>query len=63
MWGPDLILNLALTYVLVGEQNAALDQIEYLLSIPSKLTVPLLRIDPQWDPLRNNPRFQKLLES
>jgi len=62
-WGPDQVLNLALIYAMVGEQNAALDQIEYLLSIPSNLSVPLLRIDPRWDPLRNNPRFQKLLEA
>ncbi len=63
MWGPEMTANLAVIYVMVGEQNAALDQIEYLLSIPSILSVPLLRIDPQWDPLRNHPRFQKLLES
>jgi serine/threonine protein kinase/tetratricopeptide (TPR) repeat protein len=63
MWGPEMTANLAVIYVMVGEQNAALDQIEYLLSIPSNLSVPLLRIDPQWDPLRNHPRFQKLLES
>ena len=63
MWGPEMTANLAVIYVLVGEQNAALDQIEYLLSIPSNFSVPLLRIDPQWDPLRNHPRFQKILES
>lgn len=55
--------HLAFIYVLVGEENAAIDQVEYLLSIPSRITVPLLRIDPRWDPLRNHPRFQKLLEA
>ena len=57
-----VIETLAIIYASVGEQNAAIDQIEYLLSIPSGLSVPLLRIDPRWDPLRKNPRFQKLLE-
>lgn len=63
VWGPDTVEFLAYIYVLVGENNAALDQIEYLLSIPSLLSVPLLRIDPRWDPLRNHPRFKKLLET
>ena len=63
IWGPDLIENLASIYVLVGEQNAAIDQLEYLLSIPSQISVPLLRIDPRWDPLRTHPRFQKLVET
>ncbi len=61
LWGPDLLQSLAFIYVLVGEKEAALDQIEYLLSIPCELTVSLLRIEPRWDPLRNHPRFQKLL--
>jgi serine/threonine protein kinase/Flp pilus assembly protein TadD len=62
-FGPDNIQNLAFIYVLVGEQNAAIDQLEYLLSIPSDLSVPYLRIDPRWDPLHNNLRFQRLLEA
>jgi serine/threonine-protein kinase len=60
--GPDYVEGLAQIYVMVGEYDAALDQIEYLLSIPYWLSVPSLRIDPLWDPLRNHPRFQKLLE-
>jgi hypothetical protein len=46
----------------VGEPEAAIDQIEYLLSIPSSLTVGWLRVHPYWDPLRDHPRFQALLE-
>jgi serine/threonine-protein kinase len=54
-------LRLAVVYTMVGEDEAALDQIEYLLSIPSYMTVWNLRLDPTWDPLRDNPRFQKLV--
>ena len=54
--------DLAYIYVLVGEYDLALDRLEYLLSIPCKLSVPLLRLDPKWDPLRDHPRFQELLE-
>ena len=60
--GPEFVLNLAAIYSLVGESEAAIDQIEYLLSIPSDLTVGGLRVHPWWDPLRDHPRFQALLE-
>jgi serine/threonine protein kinase/Tfp pilus assembly protein PilF len=63
--GPGAIRNLAVVYVMVGEYDAAIDEIEHLLSTPTALTmisVPLLRIDPTWDPLRSHPRFQKILE-
>jgi tetratricopeptide (TPR) repeat protein len=54
---------LAEIYVRVGEHEAAVDELEILLSTPGPLlTVPLLRLDPLWDPLRGNPRFQRLLE-
>jgi hypothetical protein len=36
--------------------------IEEQLSIPCELSVGLLRLDPVWDPLRNDPRFRALLE-
>ena len=60
--GPTFVQRLAVIHALVGEPEAAIDQIEYLLSIPSKLTVGWLRVHPFWDPLRDHPRFQALLE-
>jgi serine/threonine-protein kinase len=60
--GPDWIAFLAEVYVMVGEHDAAIDQLEYLLSIPGWLTIPWLQVDPIWDPLRDHPRFQALLE-
>jgi serine/threonine protein kinase/tetratricopeptide (TPR) repeat protein len=59
--GPDYVQNLAQIYVMVGDYDSAIDQLEYLLSIPSDISIPYLRIDPTWTPLRNQPRFQKLL--
>ncbi len=46
---------------MVREYDAAIDQLESLLAVPSNTAVPMLRIDPTWDPLRDNPRFQALL--
>ena len=59
--GPLYVANLAQIYVMVGDYDSAIDQLEYLLSIPSDISIPYLRIDPTWAPLRNHPRFQKLL--
>jgi tetratricopeptide (TPR) repeat protein len=54
--------DLAQIYVMVGEFDLAIDQIEFLLSIPGGLSIPLLRLEPVWAPLRDHPRFKKLLE-
>jgi TolB-like protein/cytochrome c-type biogenesis protein CcmH/NrfG len=53
--------QLARIYMLVGEPEKALDQLEPLLRIPYYLSPGWLRIDPNFDPLRGNPRFQKLV--
>ena len=55
-------MRCARIYVMVGEYDAAIDQLDFLLSIPSRISVPLLRIDPLYDPPRDHPRFQALLE-
>ena len=53
--------DLARIYTMVGEYDTAVSRLEYLLSIPGWLTPAWLRIDPDWDPLRRNPRFQRLV--
>jgi len=60
--GPWRVRNLACIYTMVNEHDLAIHQLEILLSKPSLVPVPLLRLDPAWDPLRNHPRFKKLVE-
>lgn len=45
----------------LGETDAALDEIESLLAEPSHVSVHTLRLDPSWDPIRDQPRFRALL--
>jgi serine/threonine-protein kinase len=59
--GAEIAEILARTYAVLGEREQAIDQLEFLLSVPSELSVPLLRADPEWDGLRDHPRFQALL--
>jgi serine/threonine protein kinase/TolB-like protein/Flp pilus assembly protein TadD len=54
--------QLAAIYAAVGEPEAACELIEELLAIPSEISVPMLRLDPRWRPLRGHPRFEALLE-
>ena len=59
--GPKMIIMAAQTYATIGEADRALALIEHLLTAPNGLTVPTLRLDPMWDPVRNDPRFEQLL--
>jgi serine/threonine-protein kinase len=54
-------LQLARIYILAGEPEKALDQLEPLLRVPFYLSPGWLRIDPTFDPLREHPRFKKLV--
>ena len=54
-------IDLAQIYVMVGDHERAIEQLEYLLTNPSWISVRWLEIDPTWNPLRDDPMFQELL--
>ena len=59
--GPYVALDRAQILAQAGEADAALDEINRLLTKPSVFSVHLLRLDPLWDPIREHPRFKALL--
>ena len=63
IFGIYPLISLAQVYTMVGKYDAALDKLEYLVSLhaPKYITAPILRLDPTYDPLRSNPRFQALV--
>src|SRR6266481_5776658 len=62
--GPTFEENLAFVEAMVGDKSRAIPRLQRLLEIPYSncLTPALLRLDPKWDSLRGDPRFQKLCE-
>ena len=60
--GPQATAALAEIYAWVGEHDEAIRLLDHLLTVPGGLTIPQLKLDPLWDPLRSDPRFQKLCE-
>ncbi len=60
--GSDIETDRAGVEARVGETGSAVEHIRELLKIPCSLSPALLRIDPRWAPLRDDPRFRKLAE-
>jgi len=59
--GTDAIRSRAIVYSLAGNHEKAVDDLAFLLSVPSFITRPLLRSHPVYDALRGNERFEQLV--
>jgi tetratricopeptide (TPR) repeat protein len=60
--GPLLIKNLALIYAWTDEKDRAFEQLDKAAKLPSYLSYGQLRLYPIWDPLRGDPRFEKIVD-
>ena len=60
--GPRGTEALAQIYAWTGEFDEAFRLLDHLLATPSGLTVAMLKLDPAWDPLRKDPRYQALID-
>ena len=61
--GPQATAALAQIYASTGEFDEAFRLLDHLLAVPTHgLTVPMFKLDPAWDPLRKDPRYQTLID-
>ena len=61
--GPLLIKYLAVTYAWTGEKDRAFKRLDQAVKLPGFLSYGQLRLHPIWDPLRSDPRFEKIVAS
>jgi TolB-like protein/class 3 adenylate cyclase/Flp pilus assembly protein TadD len=59
--GPTMNKYLAMTAAWLGEKDLAFEQLAFVLSRPNDLSYGELKLMPLWDPLRSDPRFEKIL--
>jgi Tfp pilus assembly protein PilF len=59
--GPGLLENLAVVYAWSGELDLAFETLSHLRGTPFGLFYGDLKLDPFWEPLRQDPRYSKLL--
>jgi serine/threonine-protein kinase len=60
--GPEITAGVAEVHAILGDNDRAIEILDGLLSRPSAVTVRGLKVNPIWDPLRNDPRFQALID-
>jgi hypothetical protein len=58
---PFAETSLAIVQAQTGDIDSVIAALPHLLEVPNGETVGSLRINPLWDPLRKDPRFQKLV--
>ncbi|HTG27259.1 MAG TPA: hypothetical protein VK818_03460, partial [Methylomirabilota bacterium] len=61
--GPLLIKNLAIIYAWTGDKDRAIERLTQAAKLPGDLSYGHLRLNPLWDPLRGDPRFEAIIAS
>jgi serine/threonine-protein kinase len=58
--GPRITEGVAQVYAILGDNARAIELLDGLLNRPSEVTLQTLKLNPAWDPIRNDPAFQAL---
>jgi len=58
--GPKVTEDVAQVYAIIGDNARAIGLLDGLLSRPTGVTLQSLKVNPAWDPIRNDPAFQAL---
>ena len=61
-FGATIVQVSALVYIKLGNYDAAIEELDSILAIPSVVSIPLLELDPRWKPLWNRPGFRELVD-
>ncbi len=61
--GPQMIEMLAMTAAWLGEKDLACQQLSVEMRLPGIVSYGQLKLMPYWDPLRGDPRFEKIVAS
>ncbi|PYK76138.1 MAG: hypothetical protein DME42_00755 [Verrucomicrobia bacterium] len=59
--GPDYVANLALAYAWLGERDHAIEQLSSIIHVPGGPRFGDLKLNPMWDDLRGDPRFEQIM--
>jgi TolB-like protein/Tfp pilus assembly protein PilF len=60
--GPEIATGVAEVYAILGDNDRVIEVLDGLLTRPSGITAQGLKVNPIWDPVRADPRFQALIE-
>jgi TolB-like protein/Flp pilus assembly protein TadD len=61
--GIGSVTNLAMIAAWVGDKDLACEQLDSIIRLPSPISYGALKLFPWWDPLRGDPRFEKIVQS
>ena len=61
VWGPGILENLAVVYAWTGDLDLAFETLGSLTEVPYGIFYGDLKRDPRWEPLRQDPRYNRLL--
>jgi hypothetical protein len=59
--GPGIVMNLAIVYAWTDELGVAFEKLSSLTKVPNGIFYGQLKRDPYWEPLRQDPRYEKVL--